>query len=286
VRSGQLVSAGDTELFVVDGGSPNGYPVFVLHGGPGLDHHMFGDYLDPLADRGYRLLFVDLRGQGSSGPSDPATWTIRTMAQDVHSLGRSLGLDRYAVLGHSFGALVALQNAVDFPGGAAQTIVSAGFPSTRFLADVDQHLAAFEPIELREQVAASWAAEASVRTGEEFAAIFRDQLPFHFADPLDPRIVDYMNRSQGAVYAPDVLRALSEDYGGIDLEDRLGEIPQAVLVLAGRHDRVCPVEAAGLMAARIPGAELVVFEQSAHMTFVEEPERYLDVVGDFLRRHR
>jgi proline iminopeptidase len=246
---------------------------------------MFGDYLDSLGDLGYRLLFVDQRGQGRSGPSDPTTWTIQKMAEDVESLGRSLQLERYAVLGHSFGALVALQNAIAFSGLAAQTIVSAGFPSSRFLAGIDKRLAEFEPMQLREQVAASWAAEADVRTPEDFAALLRDQMPFHFADPLDPRIVDYMRRSEGAVYSPDVLRALSKDYGGIDVEDRLGEIAQPVLVLVGRHERTCPVEAAELMASEIPKGELVVFERSAHMTFVEEPELYVHVVDDFLSRH-
>jgi proline iminopeptidase len=55
-------------------------------------------------------------------------------------------------------------------------------------------------------------------------------------------------------------------------------------VLTGRLDRTCTVEAAEAMAAPIPNAELVVFERSGHMTFVEEPERFLQVVGDFLDR--
>jgi pimeloyl-ACP methyl ester carboxylesterase len=69
------------------------------------------------------------------------------------------------------------------------------------------------------------------------------------------------------------------------VEDRLGEISHAVLVLAGRHDRSCPVEASELMAKEIPGVKLVVFEQSGHMTFVEEQDRYLEAVRDFLDRH-
>ena len=283
---GERVSVGDTDLFVAEAGLRDGYPMFVLHGGPGLDHHTFGDYLDPLGARGYRLLFVDQRGQGASGPSDPATWTISAMAEDVRRLGRSLSFERYAVLGYSFGALVALQDAVDAPGAASQTVISAGIPSARFLAAVNDQLAAFEPMELREQVAASWAAEANVKTEEEFAAILRDQLPFLFADPVDPRIVDYIRRSGGGRYAPEVLRALSGDYGAIEVEDRLGEITQPTLVLAGRHDRVCPVEAAELMAAKILHAELVIFEQSGHMMFVEEPDWYVEVVDEFLRRHR
>jgi pimeloyl-ACP methyl ester carboxylesterase len=59
-----------------------------------------------------------------------------------------------------------------------------------------------------------------------------------------------------------------------------------VLVLAGRYDRVCPVEASEGIAAGIPKAELVIFEHSAHMTFVEEQERYLAAVRSFLDRTR
>jgi pimeloyl-ACP methyl ester carboxylesterase len=117
--------------------------------------------------------------------------------------------------------------------------------------------------------------------------LLHDQLPFHFRDPNDPRIADYERRSAGAVYAPEVLRHFATaEYGGIDLEDRLPEVTQPVLVLAGRYDRVCPAEASERMARLLPRAELQVFEESAHMTFVEEPERYLNVVRAFIARSR
>ncbi len=285
--AGELVDVGDTSLFVVEVGEAAAYPIVVLHGGPGIDHHEFGDYLDPLADRGYRLLLVDQRAQGRSGKPDPSTWTLQQMAEDVVSLGRALALGAYTVLGHSYGAFVALQNAVDFPGMAAQTIVSGGIPSARFMAAVEKNLASFEPQDLREQVARSWEKEASVDTPEGFAEIMAEQWPFHFRDPRDPRIEEYVRRTEGVVFAPDVLRAFAaQDYGAIEVEDRLVDIPQPVLLLAGRHDRVCSLEAHEVMARAIPGAELVVFDESAHMTFVEENAKYLDAVDGFLRRTR
>jgi proline iminopeptidase len=284
---GRLVPVADTSLNVVERGGAEAYPILILHGGPGEDHHEFGDYLDPLADRGYRLLFVDQRAQGASEACPPETWTLPKMAEDVVMLGRALELGRYAVLGHSFGAFVALQNAVDFPGMAAQTIVSGGVPSARWLAGVEKHLAAFEPIGLRERVAASWERETQIQTPEDFALILHDQMPFHFADPLDPRIDEYESRSAGVRYSPEVLRTLAaQDYGNIDLEDRLEEIRHPVLILTGRHDRVCSVEAAEAMARGIPDAELVVFERSGHMTFVEESAEYLDAVDGWLARKR
>jgi proline iminopeptidase len=113
-----------------------------------------------------------------------------------------------------------------------------------------------------------------------------DQMPFQFADPHDPRIEDYERHTAGAIYSTDVLRRFaSEEYGGIEVEDRLGDVTQPVLVLAGRHDRTCSVEAAQAIAEGVRQGELVVFESSADMTFVEENDAYIRTVRDFLRRH-
>jgi proline iminopeptidase len=280
---GHYVDIGDTRLYVVERGS--GYPLLVFHGGPGVDHHSFGDYLDALADE-YRLILVDQRSNGRSDRAPEDTWSLRQMAADVGSLARALDLGRYAVLGHSYGAFVVLQHAVDFPGDAAQTIVSSGIPSARYLEQIDRNLAAFEPVELREQVTESWEREKSVRTQEEVAQLLHDQWPFQFADPHDPRIEDYERRTAKSIYSTDVLRRFaSEEYGGIEVEDRLGDVTQPVLVLAGRHDRTCSVEAAQAITEGVRQGHLVVFESSGHMTFVEQNEAYVRTVRDFLRRH-
>jgi proline iminopeptidase len=278
-----LIDVGDTRLHVTERGAGD-LALFVLHGGPGLDHTMFGSYLDALGDR-HRLLLVDERGTGRSERSAPETWGLAHHAADLEAMAGTLGLERYAVLGHSYGAFIALQHAVDFPGRPAATIVSSGIPDARFLAHVEQELAAFEPLELREQVQASWAREAHARTQDEVRDLLDDQLPFHFADPRDPRIDEMRAAMAGAVYSPEVLRAAAtEGYGHIEVEDRLGDVRHPVLVLAGRHDRTCSVQAAEVIARGVPDAELVVLEHSGHMTFVEEPDAYRDAVRRFLAR--
>jgi proline-specific peptidase len=278
-----LVDVGDTRLHVTERGEGD-LALFVLHGGPGLDHTMFGSYLDPLGDI-CRLLLVDERATGRSEPSAPETWTLERQAADVEALAAALGLDRYAVLGHSYGAFIALQHAVDFPGRPVATIVSSGIPDARFLDHVERELEAFEPVALREQVRSSWAREAEARTQEDVVGLLADQLPFHFADPEDPRIDELRAALGDGVYAPDVLRAAaSSDYGAIAVEDRLGDVTHPVLVLAGRHDRTCSPPAADAMAAGLPDAQLVIFERSGHMTYVEENEAYLAAVRSFLMR--
>lgn len=278
---GRLVPIDDAELWIDERGPADGMPMIALHGGPGLDHHIFGDYLDPLGDRGIRTIFVDQRGHGRSGPSDPGTWTIERHAQDVIMLARALRLDRYVVYGHSYGAFVALQNAVDYPGMAAGTIVSAGVPSVVWLEGAEGELASLEPA-LREQIEGAWAVGGPDVSGEDLVASLYAQMPFHFADPRDPRIDGFVDRTQGLIGSPDVAFAFEERGLGIDVEDRLPDVPHPVLVLAGRHDRACPAAAAERMAAILPDATLRVFEEAGHMPYVEVPTDYLDALADFV----
>jgi proline iminopeptidase len=270
----------DTSVWVHERGS--GYPIIVLHGGPGLDHHAFGSYLDPLAER-YRLLFVDQRGQGRSEPVGLETFTLPRLAQDVIMLAGALKLERFAVLGHAFGAFVALQYAVDYPGMASQVILSGGVPSGRFFRAVERNLAEMEPREARLQVQTALAREEP-RTPSAFAAFVRDVMPFQFADPSDPRIDEYLRESGETIYTPDVHR-----HGGtmdpIEVEDRLGDVGAPVLAIVGRHDRSCIYAASKAIADGVPEGELALFDHSGHMPFVEEPERFRTEVREFLERH-
>jgi pimeloyl-ACP methyl ester carboxylesterase len=283
---GRLVPVHDTHLFIAERGDPDALPLLVLHGGPGLDHTMFGDHLDPLGAR-YRLVLIDGRGQGRSDRnSDPASWTLEQHASDVSAVAAAIGVERYAVLGHSYGAFVALQHCADAPGAAVATVASSGSPSMLFLSDIHDRLAAFEPAELRDQVTASWQREATVATDEEARRLLVDQLPWHFADPRDPRIADFAKQAEQILFSAAVLRAASLEGGGlsIEVEDDLPHVPQPLLACTGRHDRTCPPAASERIAELAPRGELHIFASAGHMTYLEAADEYVQVVGDFLDR--
>ena len=274
------VEISDTRLHVVERGG-DGLPLLVVHGGPGLDHRLFGDYLDPLGDE-LHLVLVDLRSNGRSDKTPPETWTLERMAADLSELAEAMGFRRYATLGHSYGAFVALQHAVDRPAAGDDRVQR---PPVGPLPERGGR----EPRRLRAGRAAR-AGHAVVgargrgATQEDCARLLHDQLPFHFGDPRDPRIEEFERRTAGGVYAPEVLRHFAvADYGAIEVEDRLGDVTHPVLVLAGRHDRTCVVEGGEAIAGGIPGAQLTVFEASGHLTFAEENEAYLDAVRRFLQ---
>jgi proline iminopeptidase len=260
-----------------------GHPLLLLHGGPGLDHTQYRPWLDPLAER-FRLIFVDLRSQGRSDLTDPATWTIERMAADIEELAGTMYLDSYALLGHSFGSFVALRHAVD-SGRASHYVLLGAMASARWLDRIDRNLREFEPEKLREQVEAAWDAEARVETVDGFRRLLVDQLPFHFADPEGSALQEFARGVSRMHLSPDVLRTLANsDYGGIEVEHALAGISSPVLVISAEHDRVAVPEAGWAIAEAVPRGDLVLMKNAGHMMFAEKPEAVRKAIEDFFDR--
>jgi proline iminopeptidase len=101
----------DVSLFVDVVG--HGYPVLLMHGGPGADHWSMLPFRR-CADR-FTLVFYDHRCNGRSMGAPVSSMTWDNLTADADALRRRLGFDRWAVLGHSFGGHVALEYALRYP---------------------------------------------------------------------------------------------------------------------------------------------------------------------------
>lgn len=263
-------------LFVEELGA--GFPLVVLHGGPGLDHTMFRPYLDPLAED-FRVLYVDQRGQGRSERIDPAELSLEVFARDVDLLAQALDLTDYALLGHSFGAVVTTWHAINLGTADAYVISGGGDSSQTLLADVEASLEAMG--EAGVPIADSWEQEKSVQTEDELNELLRVQWPFHFAGDPPPGFGD------DTVGTPDVLRHFAnEGYGGFDYRPDLGRVQKPTLVVVGEKDRTTTPRAARVLHDGIAGSELVIVPGAGHLSFVEAQNEYLEAVRGFLRRFK
>jgi proline iminopeptidase len=252
----------------------SGFPVIVLHGGPGLDHSMFRPYLDPLGDE-YRLLYVDERGQGRSDRVDPQSLSLDVFARDVDRLAEALDLGPFALLGHSFGAIIATYHAIELGTAAAYVISGGGDTSDALMADVDASLEAMG--EAGKAIAASWEDEKTVETEEQLKQLLRDQMPFHFHGEPPP------GYGEDTVGSPEVLRHFaSAGYGDFDYRPKLAGVAKPTLVIVGEHDRTTTPRAARVLHEGIPGSALVLVPDAGHMSFVEQQELYLDALRRFL----
>ena len=105
-----FVVSNNAKIYYIEFGS--GSPILILHGGPGLDHkYMLG--LKRLS-KYYRLIFIDQRGNGKSKISNYDTLRFEYLTSDIENVRKYLKIDRWIVVGHSFGGFVALEYALSF----------------------------------------------------------------------------------------------------------------------------------------------------------------------------
>jgi len=268
--------------------APGKLPLLCLHGGPGVPHY----YLEPLealAATGRRVIFYDQLGAGNSEHvHNPALWTVPLFVEELGVVRQALGLEHVHILGQSWGGMLAMQYALTQPAGLASLIVADSPASMRQWVAEANRLRALLPAEVQATLLAHEAAGTTTDPAYEQAMLVFYRRHVCRLDPWP----DCVNRSfEKLAQSPEVYNTMngpSEFHvtGVIknwDIVDRLGEIHVPTLVLSGRYDEATPLIAETVQRG-IPGAEWVLFEHSAHLPHVEETERCLRVVTDFLER--
>jgi proline-specific peptidase len=283
---GHIEVPGGRVWYRIVGTDRPGTPLLCLHGGPGMPH----DYLEPLAGLAASrpVIFYDQLGCGRSDrPADDSLWTTGRFVEELAVVRAALGLERPHLFGSSWGGWLALQYTLDRRPPLASLILASSPPSVpRWIADCAELRA-----ELDEPVRAvldSHEARGYFSCPEYQWAItqfYRRHLCR--ASPWPDCVERTFAGLGGDVYltmwGPSEFGPVTGRLRGWDVTGRLPEIGVPTLVTGGRHDEARPAHLATL-ADGIPGAELVIFENSSHMPFVEEREPYLWTVGEFLAR--
>jgi L-proline amide hydrolase len=271
---------------VGDGEQPGKVPLLALHGGPGVPH----DYLEPLetlAATGRHIIFYDQLGCGHSDrPDDPALWTVDLFVEEVEVVRRALGLKEVHLFGSSWGGMLGMQYALTQPAGLT-SLVTASAPASvpHCVAEMDR-LRRELPAEVQQTLRAhEEAGTTDDRAYEDAMMVFlRRHLCRTTLWPDCPARI-------GAAVGKEVYRTLwgprelcaTGTLKDWDISDQIGAISIPTLVTCGRHDEVTPVVNEVVHQA-IAESEFVIFEESAHLSWIDEPDRYLAVMGDFLDR--
>jgi L-proline amide hydrolase len=265
-------------------------PVVICHGGPGAAH----DYCEPIADLsrfGRACVLYDQLGCGKSDllPDAPADfWTPRLFKDELQELTRHLGIsDRYAVVGQSWGGMLAMDAALEHPPGLRGMVVADSPASMTLWVSEANRLRDDLPAEVQETLTRH--EEAGTTDDPEYEAAVAVFYERHVCR-LVP-MPDCVARTFAQMAAnPTVYRTMngpSEFHvvGSLktwDITDRLHEITTPTLLVSGRYDEATPL-IVGQIHERIPGAKWTLFEESSHMPHVEEPEAFLEAVESFLR---
>lgn len=275
-----LLSLPEGRLFYEVVGS--GDPIFVVHGGPGLDHRYLRPGLDVLA-ASHALVYYDQRGTGRSDvPLNEATINLDAFVQDIEELRQALGYERITVLGHSFGGLVALAYTRAHPDAVqALVLMDTAEPGSRFAAATARRQAAArtaaDSAEIAEAMASpGFAARDRGTMSRIYRAAYRGTL--HVPDRVNELDLELSART--AKNGPEVARLLGTSMGKVDWWDSLGDVTVPVLVVHGRYEPA-PLAMAKALAEAFPRGRFVPLD-SGHFPYIEDPQGLAEAVSGFL----
>jgi proline iminopeptidase len=255
---------------------------FAIHGGPGSDHSGFKPGYAALTEA-MQLVYFDHRGQGRSGRGDPARWTLDENVEDMEALRRHLGCGPIVSLGTSYGGMVAMAHAARYPASVSRLVLVATAAHGGFIPRAQEILAERGTPEQQALCAKVWSGG--------FADEAELKLYYRVMGPLYSLRFDAMVAEAGiarAIHSPEALnRAFRPDgfLRGFDLRPELARITAPALILAGRHDWICPPEFSEEIHALLPGSRLVIVEESSHSMRVDAPERLFGEIIDFVEPH-
>ena len=267
------------------GGRTGATPLLLLHGGPGAPSYYL-ESLAALADE-RPVIFYDQLGCGrSERPSDPTLWRVDRFVEELGQIREALDLTEVHLLGHSWGALLAVEYMATEPRGVLSLILaSPALDVPRWSRDA-AGLRADLPIETQKTL--SRHERAGTTDSPEYQAATDLFYRRHFCrlDPWPVELEDTFSNFGAEVYnsmwGPTEFNVTGslKDY---DRPERLKALAIPVLFTTGRHDLATP-EAVASFHALVPSSQLVIFERSGHMTMLDETEHYVEVVRGFLTK--
>jgi proline iminopeptidase len=265
------------EVFYTTNGQ--GRPMLLMHGGSGLDHTYFRPWLDTLSDQ-VQLIYYDQLGQGrSTRPESYEGISMGTWADEADALRASLGHERIILLGHSFGGFIAQEYALRHGEHLDGLILCDTAPVLDYQ---DVIMANAQSRGTPEQVQAVIAGlSAPVADDASFQKLWTTILPLYF-NKYDPKVGAKMD--EASEYSAGAFnQGMGVCLPTFNVLSRLGEITVPTLVMAGRYDWITPpAQGTERLHAGLPNSKLVIFEESGHFPFIEEHEKFVYAIRDWL----
>ena len=276
-RSGTVHTA-EVDLHYELLGAPNrGVPVIAVNGGPGLSHaYMVQNDLWQRVAAHRLVVLYDQRGTGGSKHLQPNAPQDAQVA-DLDAIRGALKLDRVALVGDSYGGMIAMAYAAVHPEHISRLVLSdSGAPSWKTLEHVLPQV--FPDVEeqgaAEQKVLAAKDPEAAAQAG----LVNHMRMIFYSAQKRDA----YIAHMGDLGFVPAVSAAVQKATADLDLTPKLAGLHCPTLVITGRFDMNVAPLTAWRIAHAIPGAQIVFFEQSGHLPAYEEPDKYLRVLEAFL----
>ncbi len=262
----------------------DGPPVLIINGGPGLDSAGFEALAKTIAVQGYQSILFDQRGTGHSrlNPVNADTIQLALMVQDIELLRQQLRIDKWVVLGHSFGGMLGAAYAAKYPQHIEKLIFSSsGGLDLQFRDHIAErtlnNLSLQEQIRMQMYQLRQRSGDDSASTKDTLAQLrARAYVVDKSKAPLIAARLKVVNMTINQLVFADL------EKNQFDLKTQFKQFSAPVLVLQGENDIISP-DTAKSIAGSFSRAELVLLPQCAHYGWLDQPDLYYSAVFRFLK---
>ena len=265
-------------------------PLVLLHGGPGSTHNYF-EVLDRLAEEdGRQIIMYDQIGCGNSFVENrPDLWNAETWANELIALRKHLGIEEMHLLGQSWGGMLLLDYVCNYkPEGIKSIILSSTLPASWMWGIEAERMIKELPQEMQDAIAEAHA--TGNYSGDAYAAAEAEYMLRHCGDPVketDPECLRRPKKSGREAYVvgwgPNEFTPMGT-LKNYDVTEQLKDIKEPALVINGGND-LCTPWIAKYMYDHIPNSEWELFRTCRHSCFVEDNERYVELMKEWCNKH-
>lgn len=258
-------------------------PLIVLHGGPGLPHN----YMLSLSKLGLDrpIIFYDQFGCGKSFVKDldKKLWILPRFVSELHDLVHELKLDRFHLLGHSWGGLLAAQYVLTYPNKIEKLILASPLLSTPLWLEDAKILLSQLPENTQKTIMRH--EQSATTDSDEYQGAIKEYSKLLCRVGRTQNFIDGMSHFNPDVYqtmwGPSEFTA-TDNLKSVDIMNELSNITMPTLVSCGRFDSASP-KTMQVACDKLKSAQLVIFENSAHVPHIEEADKYISVGREFLK---
>ena len=266
--------------------TPGKAPLVLLHGGPGSTHNYF-EVLDKIAETGRQVIMYDQIGCGNSFvEGHPELFNADTWIKELIELRKHLGLDEIHLLGQSWGGMQTIWYALEYkPKGIKSYILSSTLSSAKLWEEEQKRRISYMSKE--DQEALLGAVESGDYSSKEYNDTLGRFMNMYCAGEVTEESPECLRRPKKAGTEAYIVGWGHNEFSptgtlaGYEFTDRLHEIKEPCLITSGAID-LCSPYIAKVMHDRIPNSSWELFQFSRHMPFVEETEKYIDVLTKWL----
>lgn len=262
----------------------SGTPVLIINGGPGLDSAGFEAVAKTIAAQGYRTILFDQRGTGHSRLASINAETIQLalMVQDIEQLRQQLHIEKWVVLGHSFGGMLGAAYAAKYPQFISKLIFSSsGGLDLQFRDQIAERL--LNNLSLQEQIRLQMY-QLRQRSGDDsdstLDTLAQLRARAYVVDKSKAPLIAARLKVVNLTINQLVFADLEKNH--FDLKTQFKQFGAPVLVLQGEND-IISTETAQTIAGSFSNAELVLLPQCAHYGWLDQPDLYYSSVFRFLK---